>query len=157
MGARIVAALALLAVARASAWDCAAATVLRVHDGDTITVRCGDAAPVKVRFADIDAPELHQAHGEASRDALTRLIGGRRVQLQSRAVDRYHRIISAVRVGDDDLGLELVGQGLAWCGQRPTHVCRQALRSAQAAHRGLWADVNPQPPWQWRREHPRND
>src|SRR3546814_6391203 len=45
-------------------------SVLWVHDGDTLGVSCGSGKPVKIRVADIDAPELEQAYGLASRDAL---------------------------------------------------------------------------------------
>ena len=58
------------------AWQCERAEVLHVHDGDTLTVRCGDAAPVKLRVAGIDAPELHQVRGPAARDALIEHVHG---------------------------------------------------------------------------------
>ncbi len=153
----ISAPLLLLAAAQASAWQCAAARVVRIHDGDTLSVRCGDGAPVKLRLADIDAPELHQADGAAARAALAQAVEGRPLRVESRAVDRYERIVARVDVDGRDLGLALVAEGHAWCGLRPTAACRAALREARQAGRGLWADAQPQAPWQWRREHPRTD
>ena len=50
-------------------WLCLAATlanvsVVRVSDGDTITVQAPNAAePVRVRLAQIDAPEKKQPYG----------------------------------------------------------------------------------------------
>lgn len=131
--------------------------MLRVHDGDTLTVRCDDAAPVKLRVANIDAPELHQARGPAARDALIAHIHGGSISVVSRAVDRYGRTVADIANGDGDLGLQLVADGLAWCGMRPSAACRQALATARTAGRGLWADRDPQPPWRWRRAHPRRD
>ncbi|MFT4045179.1 MAG: thermonuclease family protein [Solimonas sp.] len=141
----------------AMAWQCEAARLVRVHDGDTITVRCGDGKPVKLRFANIDAPELHQAYGSAAREALVAMLGDRPLRVTSKAVDRYERVVATVELGDRDAGLQLVADGYAWCGLRPTASCREALQGARAARRGLWHDDDPQPPWQWRRAHPRAD
>ncbi|HET8881471.1 MAG TPA: thermonuclease family protein [Solimonas sp.] len=139
------------------AWQCERAEVLHVHDGDTLTVRCGDAAPVKLRVAGIDAPELHQVRGPAARDALIEHVHGEPISVVSRAVDRYGRTVADIGNGDGDIGLQLVAEGWAWCGLRPSAACRHALESARAGGRGLWADRDPQPPWRWRRAHPRTD
>ncbi|WP_154654811.1 thermonuclease family protein [Solimonas variicoloris] len=141
----------------AAAWECDAAQVLRVHDGDTVTMRCESGKPVKLRLASVDAPELHQAGGAASRDALAALLAHGTVRVQSRAVDRYERVIAELRVDGEEVGLRLVEQGQAWCGMRPSAACRAAQAAARSAGRGLWAEPSPQAPWQWRRAHPRTD
>lgn len=44
--------------------------VVKIADGDTLTARCGQAGAyeqVKVRLAEIDAPEKKQAFGKRSR------------------------------------------------------------------------------------------
>ena len=46
------------------------ATVKSVHDGDTIRVTDSHGREIRIRMAYIDAPELNQAHGQSSRDAL---------------------------------------------------------------------------------------
>lgn len=147
----------LFGAPQAWSWQCTAAQVLRIHDGDTITLRCGEGAPVRVRFANIDAPELHQAYGMQARDDLVSLIGDDPVSIESRAVDRYDRTIATVGNARGDLGLLLVEHGYAWCGMRPTRTCREAMQAARDARRGLWTQTDPQPPWQWRRAHPRTD
>jgi len=43
-------------------------TVTSVHDGDTITLNT-DSGAKKIRLAGIDAPEIKQPYGIASRDA----------------------------------------------------------------------------------------
>lgn len=146
----------LLAAAslHAHAGDCHNATVLWVHDGDTIGVSCGSGKPVKIRVADIDAPELRQAYGVASRDDLAARIQGRHVVLDTRARDRYGRTVALIEIDGLDVGLQLVADGLAWCGMRPSSRCREALQAAQRQGLGLWADADPSPPWQWRRQHP---
>jgi endonuclease YncB( thermonuclease family) len=49
------------------------ATVINVHDGDTITVKLGWQT-VKVRLCGIDAPALSQPFGVQSRDHLRSLL-----------------------------------------------------------------------------------
>lgn len=131
--------------------------MLRVHDGDTVTLRCGDAEPVRVRLADIDAPELHQPYGPQAREALVLAIGGASVGVRSRAVDRYQRLVANIDRSGADVGLVLVADGLAWCGLRPSVACRSSMKAAREARRGLWVQPDPEPPWQWRRKHPRAD
>lgn len=134
--------------------DCSRANVLWVHDGDTLGVSCGSGKPVKIRVADIDAPELQQAYGVASRDDLASRVQGRHIELHARARDRYGRTVATIELDGRDVGLQLVVDGLAWCGMRPSSSCRTALQKAQHQRLGLWADADPQPPWQWRRQHP---
>ena len=58
--------------------------VVAVSDGDTLTARCGRPGAyqqLKVRVAAIDAPELGQAHGQASRRQLVQLCMGERARI----------------------------------------------------------------------------
>ena len=43
--------------------------VVGVHDGDTITLLTAEKEQVKVRLEGIDAPELKQAFGNASKQS----------------------------------------------------------------------------------------
>lgn len=139
------------------AWECKARAVY-VHDGDTVTLRCANEhGLVKVRIGNIDAPELHQAYGPEAQAALRDALRDREITIEARAVDRYERVIADLRVGDEDIGLGLVADGLAWCGLRTSQDCTAAQEAARKAGRGLWSQVSPEPPWQWRRAHPRTD
>ena len=44
--------------------------VIRIADGDTLTILNGDNEQIKVRFNGIDAPEKAQAFGDKSKQAL---------------------------------------------------------------------------------------
>ncbi len=74
--------------------------------------------------------------------------------------DRYGRTVGVVLLPDGrSLNRELVRAGFAWMYRRYTN--DQSLsdleEEARVAKRGLWADANPIPPWQWRiaRKNPR--
>lgn len=65
--------------------------VIKVADGDTITVLAPNKDWVKVRLEGIDAPEQSQECGEASRLALSALVAGKIVDVFSTGKDRYGR------------------------------------------------------------------
>lgn len=146
--------------------------VVRVHDGDSIHILSGRQR-VKVRLHGIDAPERRQPHGLQARNALAAMIAGKVVQIQVSGKDRYGRTIGTVvameRFQKPDehsttgtriinINKEMVRQGWAWCyrkyARRNPELYRQLMRleqEAKTARRGVWADLQPVPPWEWRR------
>lgn len=126
--------------------------VIRVLDGDTIAV-LQDKKPVRVRLANIDAPEKKQAYGRWSTNQLKSLIAAQPVTVTYTQSDRYGRIIGRVFMTN---GIEanrfMVKSGAAWVYERyNTDDELPALQlEAQKMKRGLWADSQPLPPWEWR-------
>ena len=55
--------------------------VVSVHDGDSLTLLVGDEK-VKIRLAQIDAPELKQPYGPESRSALVEMVANRKVRAE---------------------------------------------------------------------------
>ena len=131
------------------------ARVIVVMDGDTVMV-LRDGKRLKIRLANIDAPEKAQAYGKQSRESLLEMVGKRQVQIESRAVDQYGRTIGLISADGLDVNREQVRRGMAWeYSHYHTDQTYIALQSeAQRAHRGLWSQSNPQAPWRWRKSHP---
>ncbi len=127
-------------------------TVNRVLDGDTIEI-LHDNKPVRVRLANIDAPEKKQAFGRWSTNQLKGLVAAQPVTVTYTQTDRYGRIIGRVFTTN---GIEanqfMVISGAAWVYERyNTDDELPALQlEAQKMKRGLWADSQPLPPWEWR-------
>lgn len=127
------------------------AKVTRVLDGDTIEVfRNGTQ---RVRIEGVDCPESGQPFSQVARNFTRQLLFDRTVNVRPVTMDRYGRIVARVLVDGQDASLELVRAGLAW--HYTTYssdvVLAAAEREARSAHRGLWADVRPIPPWVQRR------
>ena len=123
--------------------------VKSVHDGDTFTLSDGQA----VRLWGVDAPELKQTHGTASRDALARLLTSGPVQLVPRGFDRYKRALAEVTVNGSDVGTQLVRNGDAWHYQKyapKRDDLAKAQAEAKANKAGLWSDPAPVAPWDFR-------
>lgn len=127
--------------------------VVGVADGDTLTV-LKNRKPLKVRLADIDAPEKRQPYGSRAKQTLSDLCFGKEATLQIRNKDRYGRVVARVKCGGIDANRALVERGMAWHYQRYSKDFTLAFIEAQArqARRGLWADRAPVPPWTFRRQ-----
>jgi micrococcal nuclease len=141
----------LAAIAQAETFQ---GKVIAVLDGDTVLMLRGNH-PVKVRLADIDAPEKEQDFGAAARTALAQLVLHRQVAADSRSVDKYGRIVALLKVGTLNVNEEMVRQGMAW-EYSNFHRDRHYLAlqgEARQAKRGLWRQPAPLPPWQWRKQH----
>ena len=136
-------------------------TIQRVKDGDSYLVDVGERRPLEVRVAGIDSPEevwpgrwAAQPYGEQAKAFATKLLAGRHVRIEIRDTDRYGRAVGEVFVDDRPVSHALVREGLAWWNRlyAPKDTALQALQDeARAAHRGLWADADPVPPWEYRK------
>ncbi len=127
--------------------------VVSVHDGDTLTLLV-DRRQVKVRLAEIDAPELGQPFGTRSRQSLGDLCARKPAVVDDRGLDRYGRTLGRVRCAGVDANAEQVRRGWAWVFVRyaPKNSPLYSVEAeARAEKRGLWADPEPVPPWEWRR------
>jgi endonuclease YncB( thermonuclease family) len=88
--------------------------VVKVSDGDTISVLDSRNATHRVRLAGIDAPESRQDFGTRSRQSLSDLVFNKLVVVQWHKKDRYGRLVGVVIVEGVDVGLIQLRRGLAW-------------------------------------------
>jgi endonuclease YncB( thermonuclease family) len=76
------------------------AEVIKVHDGDTITLRTSFRDfDFPLRLANINAPELNEPEGRVSKDWLKDKIEGKSIEVQinkSKRVGKYGRLIGIV-------------------------------------------------------------
>ncbi len=101
-----------------------------------------------------DCPEKRQAFGNRAKQFTSKLVFGKTVTVQVLGRDRYGRTVGVVLLPDGrSLNHELVRAGLAWWYRRyapDDETLAQLERDARGAERGLWADAEPVPPWEWR-------
>ncbi len=132
--------------------------VVRVADGDTLTVLDAGKKQHRIRLASIDAPEKGQAFGTRSRENLAKWVFRRDVIVEWHKKDRYGRLVGVVFVDGHDVNLEQVRAGFAWWyrdyAREQTPEDREVYELAENAAKerklGLWADPKPVPPWEWR-------
>jgi endonuclease YncB( thermonuclease family) len=154
-------ALLLLFVVDVQAGDLIDGMVRAVYDGNTVLLATREDSRLKVFLYGIDAPETArpdshgQPFGEIARRTLMYKIMGRQVSAEVMDTDRHRRTVAVIRYAGRDINREMVAEGMAWA-------YRQYLQEpyaseyigaeevARARHKGLWRDVNPMPPWEFR-------
>lgn len=131
--------------------------VIGIADGATLTLLV-DQKLLKIRLANIDPPEREQAFGERSRLSLSDLCWGKDASYDMQDIDRDGRIVAVVTCGGVPVNWAQVESGMAWVYERYNK--DKSLLPVQARARkdrkGLWADANPVPPWEFRKQK-RND
>lgn len=129
-------------------------TVVGVVDGDTVDVRL-DSGMIRVRLHAIDTPERGQPYGSVAKDALSRVVFGRAVELEPYEQDRYDRLVARIWMGDVDVNALMIRQGYAWAYRKYLDDARYCVYEfdARQARRGLWqaAATERVAPWEWRR------
>lgn len=148
---RAALAFVMLAVSSAALADFSG-TVIRIVDGDTLDVLVANR-PVRVRLAQIDAPERSQAFGTRARQALSAMAFRQLVTVADAGVDDYGRQLGTVFVGGQNINAVMVDRGMAWAYRR--YLADRSLirleQQARTARRGLWIDPAPVAPWLFRR------
>lgn len=128
--------------------------VVSVLDGDTIEVLHNNRAD-RIRLHGIDCPEKGQAFGNNAKHAASDLAFGKQVTIQTYGYDKFKRTLGDVILPDGmNLNQELVRQGWWWWYRKyaPADTVLEGLeRDAREAKKGLWADPQPVPPWEWRK------
>jgi len=129
--------------------------VVGITDGDTLKLLV-DREQVRVRLAQIDAPESNQPYGKTAKAALSALAFGKRARVEVVDIDRYGRTVGEVFVEGIDVNREMVREGHAWAYTKYSHSTEiiELEDGARAAKKGLWAlpESQREPPWIWR--HP---
>ena len=127
--------------------------VVGIADGDTLTVLCNGNEQVKIRLAEIDAPEKKQPFGKRSKKSLSGMCFQKQAEIKPQTKDRYGRTVARVICNGADANVEQVKRGMAWVYDK--YVRDQSLyaiqNKARASKVGLWADDKPVKPWEYRR------
>ena len=129
-------------------------TEIRVTDGDTVKGKYANEL-IKIRLAEIDAPELKQAFGGESKNCLKKLIkqSDDKVFFKFREKDRYKRHVGWIYSENLDINLEMIKRGCAWVYDRYAErkVLFKYQNLANENELGLWKNANAVKPSDWRR------
>jgi len=124
------------------------ATVTGVTDGDTLSAQTADGRDVTVRLIGIDAPEPNECGGRDAREALTDLVDGQPIELESdpsvEVVDSFGRSRFYVDRADGlDVGLKLLRRGWAAVVDDPSFARLSTYFDAEEKSvSGVWADCD---------------
>ncbi len=129
--------------------------VVGIIDGDTIEVmHLGKAE--RVRLHGVDCPEMGQSYGEQARKYTSTHTLRKRVTVIVDDTDKSGQTVGQVILPDmSNLNIVLISAGLAWWHETyapEDKILMDVQKSAKASKRGLWADPDPIPPWEWQSE-----
>jgi endonuclease YncB( thermonuclease family) len=144
-------------------------TVRAVTGSTNLLVVSPDRGQIEARLLGVDLPEpprvgsvgvtiQGQPFGPQAAAYVRELLLGRQVQLDTYGKDRVGRLLSVVWLGEINVNLTLVKEGLAWVDPSLTITnVRAALevaeRQAQVGKYGLWALPDPESPWEYRKRY----
>jgi endonuclease YncB( thermonuclease family) len=145
-------------------------TVRAVRDGTNLVVATPELTQYDVRLLGVELPEPPRPEGNGTPASpgqpfgpqaaayVRDLLVDKQVRLDVYGKDRSGRALAVVWLGDIDVNLTLVKEGLAWVSPSLTIPkvrigLEVAERQAQVGKYGLWALPDPEPPWQFRRRY----
>ncbi len=127
-----------------------------ITDGDTITILTDQKKNIKIRLAEIDAPEKNQPWGKNSKQALSDLIFSSNVTVDSVGKDQYGRTLGTVFLNDMNINKHMVQHGNAWAYQAYVYDHSYIIlqKRARTLKVGLWSlsEDKRVAPWVWRRK-----
>ena len=127
--------------------------VVKVTDGDTITILDASQTQHKVRLYGIDTPEYKQPYSRAATKTLAGWVEGEGVGVDVKDTDSYGRTVGVIYKGNVNVNLQMVKSGYAWWYKKYAPLnddLRMAEERARIDKLGLWAEPDPIPPWEWR-------
>ncbi len=119
-------------------------------DGDTFTILEGKSKK-KVSLFGVDAPEKGQDYYAQAKKFTDKMIKGKKLTIEYQKKGPKGEIIGIVKVGDKNLGRELVVKGMAWYNKKQdpkNKKMAELMAAAKKAKRGLWK--GPMAPWDYR-------
>ncbi|MDL2307736.1 thermonuclease family protein [Desulfovibrio sp. OttesenSCG-928-C06] len=151
--------LVLVIVALVGAYSYGRGKVVKIGDGDTVSILNSDGSFGKIRLYGIDCPENGQPGGAEAAAFTSDLAFLEEVKITTVNIDQYGRTVGMVHLPNGRmLNEELLRNGHAWvyrayCKEPWCASWLQLERQAKAERKGLWAQKKPTPPWEWRKKN----
>jgi endonuclease YncB( thermonuclease family) len=128
--------------------------VIKITDGNTLTVMLPDSFRLNVELANIDAPEKNQPHFQEAKQALSDKAFTEDVRVEIVSWKKKDLVIGMIVLDGEYINSWMVAEGHAWVYPQDSDdpELMELQMEAKASFRGFWAlsDVERVPPWEWR-------
>jgi endonuclease YncB( thermonuclease family) len=128
--------------------------VVRITDGDTVSILDKTNTQHKVRLYGIDTPERDQPYGKSAKQALAHWVDEKDVDVVVVETDSYGRTVGTLYREGTNINAAMVSGGHAWWYRHYApheHYLAAAEQKARQQGLGLWASPGAVAPWDWRR------
>ncbi len=125
--------------------------VTGILDGDNIIAKKSNGIYVRIRLANIDAPEMGQPFGPKAKNSLRELVYKKPVFIQITDKTQHGVVVGQVTLENIDVSSHMVSIGQAWVNESCVERRLKNLESkAKDSKYGLWAMAEATKPWEWR-------
>ncbi|MFV0418714.1 MAG: thermonuclease family protein [Dysgonomonas sp.] len=127
--------------------------VVRVADGDTVTILTDQREQIRVRLDGIDAPERGQDFGAKATLFVRDLCLNKTVTIHKKGTDRYGRVLGVLYIDGVNINEVLVRNGLAWHYKHYSNdpILDSLEQLARKKKLNIWSIDSPIAPWEYRR------
>ncbi len=129
--------------------------VVRISDGDTITILTVENKQVRIRLYGIDCPENGQDFATVAKQYTADRCFGNWVTIEVKNTDRYGRTVGNVILANSTvLNKALLQAGLAWHSKQydKSKELSALEYTARKNKIGIWSHKKPIEPWLYRKE-----
>lgn len=133
--------------------------VLKVTDGDTVTLLDARNNKIKIRLYGIDCPEKNQDYYSEAKNFVTKAILNKTVKVEVKNKDMYQRHVGVIWTpSNTNLNLALLRNGLAWHYKQydKSKLYENAENAAKLAHKNIWSQKKSVAPWEFRKNKKKN-
>lgn len=128
--------------------------IIKVSDGDTVTLLDNNNKQIKIRLYGIDCPEKGQDYYQVAKNYVSTAIYNKEVKVEIINTDRYKRSVGIIWPTENrNLNIELLNQGLAWHYKQfdKSKQYAEAENIARNQKLNIWKHKNSQAPWEFRK------
>lgn len=116
--------------------------VIAIYDSDIVTCITKEKNQLKIRLANIDAPEKGQPFGQAAKRELSKLVYQKQITVKMKNYDRYGRLIAEIyTIQKEPINLLMVKKSMTRAYER--YLTDNRYLEAQRLKIGLWIDKTP--------------
>ncbi|MGX3043749.1 thermonuclease family protein [Helicobacter sp. T3_23-1056] len=127
--------------------------ILKVYDGDTITILSNNNEQLRIRLFGLDAPESKQNFGNISTQNLQALCPvDSLANIKIKDKDKYGRIVAIVFCNGVNANVNQVKNGFAWAYAEYSYRYIPLEMLARIQKKGLWSEPNPVKPSDFRKK-----
>ncbi len=127
--------------------------VIKVTDGDTITLLARNNKKIKVRLYGIDCPEKGQEYYQVAKNYLSSAVYDKDIKVEVINKDRYQRSVGVIWLNNNNINIDILKHGLAWhyIAYDKSIAYADAQKQAQLTKKNIWSTKNPIAPWDYRK------
>ncbi len=127
--------------------------MIKISDGDTISILDSLNNTQRIRLYGIDCPEKGQDYYQVAKDFLGELCFQKIVKAEIIHIDQYKRPVAKVYIDSLELNYLLLKEGLAWQYTQfdKSIIYKKAQDEARLQMKNIWSLPNPIAPWEFRK------